>query len=175
MTRAPHTDLDMRAMQNNSTRRIPCWILAIAVFSCLAYQPPAEAGSVAKFTGRAAIARIFQKDLKNHAAAQVKPLPQARTVHRYTASARAAQEKSSGLAADTHMTSLARPGRPLSPANAQRRYGLPSLPQVRETIHLPRGTPVRHTKVVAGEPGVGEITSPRPIPAEHIRRVIRLP
>ncbi|MEW8054177.1 MAG: hypothetical protein AB2796_02585 [Candidatus Thiodiazotropha sp.] len=120
------------------------------------------------------MARLFARDLKNHAATMAKPLARARTVHRYTSFVRGRGEKASGLSPNTHMTVRARPGRPMSPENAQRRYGLAYRPRVRETIVLPKGFPVRHNKVVGGAPGVGELTSPKPVPATNIRRSVSL-
>lgn len=135
---------------------------------------PVEAGGLGKSVGRAAMARVFKRDLKHHAATAVKPLTRSRMVHRYTTRVRGQREVTSGLAPNTHMTVRARPGRPLSPGTAQRRYGLASPPNVRETIQLPKGFPVRHNKVVGGAPGVGEITSPRAIPPSSIRRTVPL-
>lgn len=133
-----------------------------------------EAGSLGKATGRAAMARIFKQDLKNHATTVAKPLVRSRSVHRYTTHQRGDREIKTGLLPDTHMTVRARPGRPPKPATAQRRYGLAYPPEVRETIYLPKGFPVRHNKALGGAPGVGELTSPRAIPPGNIRRTIPL-
>jgi hypothetical protein len=148
-------------------------LLALSLALGLGLSPALEAGSLGKVIARSAIKKILRRDLARDAATVAKPLAKPRTVYRYTSGTRAAREAQQGLAPDSHMTSVARPGRPLSAEAAQRRYGLPSKPEVRETLRL-EGQPVRHNKVLGGERGYGEITSPEKIPSESIRRIVPL-
>ncbi|MBM4305189.1 MAG: hypothetical protein FJ115_00045 [Deltaproteobacteria bacterium] len=117
---------------------------------------------------------ILRRDLMRDKATKVRALAAERRVFRYTSQDRAKQEIRKGIMPQSHMTSRASRGRPLSPEKAQRRYGLPTPPQVRETIHLPKGQPVRMNKSLGGSPGVGEITSTKPIPPKAIEKVIPL-
>lgn len=96
------------------------------------------------------------------------------TLFRYTTRERAREELKKGLAPGTHMTAPGGPGRPLSSATARRRYGLPRNPQVRETIRLPAGTPVRSARVLGGKPGYGETVAVQRLHPKVIRRVISL-
>jgi hypothetical protein len=66
----------------------------------------------------------------------------------------------------------AHPGPRLGPEQARKRYGLPGQPEVRETIRLPKGHPVRRNKALGGGPGQEEWTSPRRVPPEAIRKVV---
>jgi len=93
----------------------------------------------------------------------------------YTTEARAAREVQQGVKPGTHMTPNAPVGRPLTPGHAQQRYGLENKPEVRMTIDLAKGLPVRPNKALAGAAGRGELTSPQALPPQAIRRVIKLP
>jgi hypothetical protein len=130
----------------------------------------AEGGSLAraafreatKSTSRAfrgAAAKTLRRDLLRDRATRVRLISRNRTVFRYTTKAQARRELRKGVLPGRHMTSRATPGRPLSPGQAQRRYGLPRRSQVRETIRLPRGQPVRFNRAVGGVPGMGTTTS----------------
>jgi hypothetical protein len=55
-----------------------------------------------------------------------------------------------------------------------RRYGLPRKPEVRERIRLPKGQRVRHNKVVGGERGAAELTSPKRVLSPAIKKVVPL-
>lgn len=72
------------------------------------------------------------------------------------------------------MTSRVTVGRPLGRTSASRRYGLRLKPQVRETIILRKGQPVKFNRVFGGAPGVGELTSTKQVSPLAIRKVIRL-
>lgn len=134
--------------------------------------PDAQAGSLGKIFTRTAIKKLLKRDLVRDSVTAAKPL-KARTVFRYTSKTRATQEVRFGLKPGVHMTSVARPGRLLSSKVAQKRYGLPYNPQIRETLRL-QNQRVRLNKVIGGEPGYGEITSNDKIPAQAIRKVIPL-
>jgi hypothetical protein len=124
--------------------------------------------------GHTAAARMSRRDQQNHSLVRPKVLARPRTVNRYTTLSRAMRELRLGLPPNTHMTSKARPGRPLAASKAQRRYGLPNKPQVRETIQLPSGTTLRHNRAVGGNRGIGEVTSPKRVPNSAIRKVVPL-
>jgi hypothetical protein len=121
-----------------------------------------------------AVSQILRRDLARDSRLPVRRLEEPRTVHRYTTAAQARRELRQGLRPGTHTTSNARRGRPPAADTARRRYGLPRQPQVRETIRLPAGTPVRAGKVIGGKPGVGELVLRRPLGPKAILRVIRL-
>ena len=148
-------------------------LLALLLAVGLGLSPPLEAGGLGKILARSAMKKILRQDLARDAATAAKRLAKPRTVYRYTSQGRAAQEAQKGLAAGSHMTSAGGPGRPLSAEAAQRRYGLPSKPEVRETVRL-QDQVVRHNKVLGGERGYGEITSPKKIAPESIRRIVPL-
>jgi hypothetical protein len=54
------------------------------------------------------------------------------------------------------------------------RYGLPAKPQIRETIRIPKGTPLRFNRVIAGGRGVGELTSPKRMASKAIVKTVPL-
>jgi len=148
-------------------------ILSLLVFG-LALPPDAEAWSLGAGAGRAAMRRILRQDWLRDSGTAARALSRPRTVHRYLSRERAALEAREGIAPGRHMTATARPGRPLSAENAQRRYGLPETPEVRQTLRLPAGFPARSNKALGGAPGYGEITSPRALPPAAIRRNVPL-
>jgi hypothetical protein len=160
-------------------------------FSILLFASAAESGPFAKAVQSAAhrshqratkavanaptsIAATYAADRLRDSATPITKLERARTVHRYTNADAAKAAAESGFAPHTHFTSHAKPGRPLSPANAQRRFGLSAAPDTRITVRLPAGQNVRHNRVLAGEPGVGEITSTTPMPTNAVVRTVRL-
>ena len=131
------------------------------------------AKSVSKAVNKG-LAQKLRRDLVRDRKTPARLLQRDRQVFRYTTKAQARREIRSGLRPGTHMTSRATAGRPLSSSSAQRRYGVPKRPQVRETIHLQKGVPVRSNRVVAGKPGIGETTSPKRIPAKSIQKIVSL-
>lgn len=146
-------------------------LLAIAI------PPAAEASLLGKAVAHGVatrLAKVLRGDWLRDRVTRVRPLPKGRTVFRYTTRAQARQELRQGILPGRHLTARGTPGRPLSGVLAQRRYGLPQPPAVRETLRLPKGQFVRPNKVLGGAPGVGEITSPRRIPPTAITRVIPL-
>jgi hypothetical protein len=132
-------------------------------------------GNAGNPAAKSAWSQIYKHDAARHAATPAKPSAAPRTVHRYTTSKQGTRETKQGLKPDTHMTPAATPGRPLTAGHAQQRYGIETKPEVRMTIELPKGFPVRHNKALAGEPGRGELTSPQALPPDAIKRVVRLP
>lgn len=132
------------------------------------------AARVAERKAEQRAAQILRKDIWNHNHTQVRPLPESRTVHRYTTSSQATRELKTGIPPGDHITSGAHPGRPPSPDAARQRFGLSRSPEVRETVVLPKGFPVRHNKVPGGQPGTGEITSPKRVPSAAVKRVTPL-
>ena len=125
-------------------------------------------------TANKGLAQKLRRDLLRDRKTPVRVLRHDRHVFRYATKAQARREIRSGLWPGTHMTSRATAGRPLSSSTAQRRFGIPKRPQVRETIHLQKGVPVRSNRVVAGKPGIGETTSPKRIPGQSIEKVVSL-
>lgn len=165
------------------------WKMVVYVAVVLTMLPAtsnsAEAGPLGKIVGRSAaraaarraaprMARALAKDLVNHRNAPVGKLAAPRTVFRYTTRGLAAKDAAKGIAPFRHLTSRGGPGRPLSAANAAKRYGLPRRPDVRETIRLGRGQTVILNKAQAGRRGVGEAVSPRRIDRSAIKRVVVL-
>jgi hypothetical protein len=144
-------------------------LLAVGM-SILVLPSPAHARSKLSAVGSALSSKLA-RDVQRDAATKALPLARPRMVHRYTTIERARHESRHGIPPSTHMTSKARPGRPLSSESAKNRFGLPRVPNVRETIRLPRGTLVRPNKVLGGQPGFGELTSPRRIPPGAIVRL----
>lgn len=143
---------------------------ALLVAGTLAPPDTAQAGGL----GKAIMGRVLKRDSARDAATKAQTLAKPRNVHRYTSRERAAGESREGIAAGSHLTSKAHRGRPLSAEAAQRRFGLPSRPEVRETVRLPAGHPVRHNKALGGAPGYGEITSPKPLPKGSVTKVVPL-
>jgi len=131
--------------------------------------------AVARAASRRAMrARLLKLDALRHRV-PVRPLLRPRTVHRYTTMTRAQGELRHGIVPGSHMTALARRGRPMSAQQAKQYYGLLGKPSVRETIQLPKGFPVRHSHATNAARGVRELTSPKRVPPEAIKRVVPLP
>lgn len=116
----------------------------------------------------------LRKDAARDAGTRAVPLPESRSVFRYVTLRRANRELRLGVAPGSHMTSRANSGRALSAPRALQRFGLPETPQVRETLRIGKGLPVRSNKVVGGSPGLGELTSPKRVPGTAIVRVTPL-
>jgi hypothetical protein len=115
---------------------------------------------------------VTRRDLLIHNSTRPAPITNPREVFRFTTRERAFTELRQGIAPNRHMTTHSSPGRPLSAESAMRRYGLPAKPDVRETIVIPSRQPIRSNKVVGGAPGVGEVTSPKLLPPEAIKKIV---
>jgi hypothetical protein len=72
------------------------------------------------------------------------------------------------------MTARGGSGRPMTPDHAKQRWGLPKAPDVRETIRLPKRTPVQPHKALGGDRGVGTLTSPKRLPPSVTKDVTPL-
>ncbi len=129
--------------------------------------------SEAKAAERATV-RAFSKDAARDASTAAKRLSRPKTVFRYVPAKTAKHEMGLGIPARTHMTAVGGPGRPMGAGKAMGRYGLNRRPGVRETVRLPKRFPVRFNRAVLGEPGVGELTSPKRIPGKAIVKAVRL-
>lgn len=127
--------------------------------------------STRRLWGRSAT-QVLRRDIARDSAIKARALARSRTVFRYTSKAQAGSELRRGILPGRHMTSHGGPGRPLSRIAAQKRYGLRRPPQVRETISLPKGVPVRSAKALGGRPGVGEITSTKRLSPTAITKVV---
>jgi len=132
------------------------------------------AKSVARSARRKSLRSVLRRDLARHRRAVIRPARRARRVFRYTGRHQAQSEVRRGIGRGRHMTSRAHRGRPLGARRAMRRYGLPKKPQVRETVRIPKGHPIRVGKALGGARGVGELTSPKRIPPSAIERVVPL-
>jgi hypothetical protein len=131
------------------------------------------ARSAARVFRRAPVAKILRRDLQLHRLTPLRPLPRPRRVFRYTSWAQSRQEVRKGILRGSHMTARARPGRPLTAAQAQQHFALPRKPRVRMTIQLPQGLPVRINRV-SGAPRRWELTAGKRIPQTAIKKVVRL-
>jgi len=140
-------------------------------FACGAPLGRAVARAASRRLSRAQILRL---DAMRHRV-PVRPLPQTRTVHRYTTRTLAQQEMRRGIPPGRHMTAMARRGRPMSGQYAKKYYGLLRKPSARETIQLPKGYPVRHSHATNAARGVRELTSPQRVPSQAIKKVVPLP
>jgi hypothetical protein len=149
-------------------------LLSVALIAVILMVPAAEAGGLGKAFARAAMGKVLKRDLMRDAATAARPLAKSRKVFRYTTRKQSVREARHGLAPDRHMTARTVRGRPLSPETAQRRYGLPNKPEVRETWKLRSGTPVRSNKALGGTPGTGELTSPRRLSPKDLEKTVPL-
>jgi hypothetical protein len=149
-------------------------VLALVIGLGATLAPPADARGMSRAWSRA-MAAVLKRDAARDAATAAKPLAQPRTVWRYTSKAQAERELQRGVPAGGHLTAGTTAGRLPSPERAQARYGLPARPEVRETVRLPAGHPVRSNKTLCGDPGVGEITSTHRLPPATIHKVQPLP
>jgi hypothetical protein len=165
--------------------KIRKYLLGGLLMMSLALPTGGEAGSVAKAAAHGATrsvtkawrdvaAKTLRRDFLRDRATRVHSLAGNRTVFRYTTRVQARQELQKGIRPGSHMTVRATAGRPLSPAQARRRYGLPQKPEVRETVRLPKGQPVRQNRVIGGAVGVGEVTSTKRMPQGAIEKVVPL-
>lgn len=134
----------------------------------------AERAAAVRVEREAAMRKALAKDLARDSATPPKPLTADRRVFRYTSTQQAKRELKDGIGPGTHMTARASPGRPPLAGTVQRQLGLPKAPEVRLTVRLTRGTPVRHNKALVGEPGRGEITAPALVRATNIEKVTPL-
>ncbi len=149
--------------------------VVVALFGVAVPAGSAEARTPVREAASRAWGRIFARDAARDAAIAARPLPRPQRVWRYTDQASAERAAVRGLPPSSHMTAGTTPGRLPSPATAQARYGLARPPEVRMTVELPRGLPVRRAKALAGAPGVGEVTSPSRVPPQSVVRIDRLP
>lgn len=121
---------------------------------------------------RSRLRNVTRLDLLNHERSRIISAPTSRQVFRFTTRARALRETKLGVGPGRHMSANAGPGRPLSAQSAKRRFGLPQKPEVRETIRIPRGQPIRLSPVAGGLPGVREITSPKRLPPAAVIKLV---
>jgi hypothetical protein len=149
-------------------------LLTLIVVVVGAFPTHSEAGGLGKMFGRALFKQMAKREAARDAATLVKPLSKPRYVYRYASNERAIKEANIGLGKNRHTTSGIASGRPLSAAEAQRRYGLPTKPEVRSTWYLPKETLVRMNKVMYGKPGYGEITPSKRIEPKGLKEIIQL-
>lgn len=157
----------------NTTMHFAARLLALLI-GCVAAQI-ACAGPTTRLASQAVAKKLLARDLARDAITTAKALPASRTVQRFTTLQQAKREARVGLPPGTHMTPGLRRGRPLSGEGAARRYGLLRQPTARETIVLPKGTPIRVNKALGGKAGVGELTSPRRVASAAVVRIDKVP
>lgn len=135
---------------------------------------PAWAKETAAARADAATKGAYARDAARDRSSKVKTNGRDRTVYRYTTKEQAEREKRQGIAPNSHMAP-GNPGRPLSKQQATTKYGIrEGHAEVRETIRLPKGQPVKNNKTIGGQPGVGELTSPKPVGPERISNTVQL-
>lgn len=156
----------------NMNRR--SFLLGLFTLPLVLTAPEAEAGQASRRITSRAWRRLFARDAARDAATKTAPLVKPKNVWRYTSNTEASKAAKSGLPAGRHMTSGVTPGRAPGADATRRRYGLQQKPDVRMTIQLPAGQPLRSNKVLGGARGVGEITSSKALPPSAIRRVVPL-
>jgi hypothetical protein len=120
-------------------------------------------------------ASVMARDLARDNASRITRLPAERRVYRYATESQARAFEGKGFPPRTHFTASEGPGRPLSGAAAQERYGLPYSPDRRLSVTLPEGTALKSNKVVGGAPGYGEIRIERGLPPDRITSESVLP
>jgi hypothetical protein len=160
------------------------WLTSVLIV-LLGVVRPTEArgqGTIARAAAKSAaqsvkrnIARTLRLDRVRDARTPVVRLTRPRTSFRFLPARRAQAETRLGILRNSHLTSRATPGRPLSASAARARYGLPVAPTRRLTVDLPAGTPVRFNKVLRGGRGIGEITLAAPLGTRAIRKAVPLP
>ena len=158
------------------------WVKSLAMLVALMIALPAAAGvagSIARGAAAAMHKRIGSKAfLKSEAArdasTSVRRLDAPATVYRYASGIHAAGEARNGIAPGRHMTGVGENSKMLNADRASRRYGI-ARPEVRETIVLPRGFPVRQSRVWSGARNATELTSPRRVPPGAIRKIKAVP
>jgi hypothetical protein len=153
-------------------------LVALLISSCAipmnATRPRFRWSQPSGSTKSVAMNKILRRDATRDASTRSVRLTQTRSVARYTTGTRARLEARGGIAAGSHFTARLRRGRPMSATNARRSLGLPHKPAVRESVVLPKGTPVRFNKAIGGRPGRGEITIVRRLPSTNIRSLMQL-
>jgi hypothetical protein len=103
-----------------------------------------------------------------------RPLKAPVTVRKYTTIGRAFAALRKGLRAGVHFTAPVRAGRLPGGATAMKQYGLQRRPTAAIKVRLPKGTWVRRSKVIAGQPGRGELTTLRSTPPAAIKKAARI-
>ena len=146
-------------------------LMAILLGLGLWLSPPLAIASPASSAAKAATKRILARDAARDAATAARPLERSQNLSRYTSRQQAEREAAHGLESGRHLTGSPETGRPLSAKSAQKRYGLPEKPEMRETWHVESGTPVRRNPAMNGTGGATEITIPQALPNKNLVRV----
>ncbi len=128
----------------------------------------------ANMTSAADISRDFARDAKRDAQTKAHSNPKDKFVYRYTSKEQAKKETVRGIAPGTHMSSNAPAGRTLSKQGAKERFGLKTIPDVREKILLKKGSSIKTNKTISGKAGVGETVAASRIGKDKIVDVKRL-
>ena len=152
-------------------KRTAIFSVVSAMLCVLLVTLSAGCGRVSERVGRSAAKRaasVLGRDLARDTASRTVRLGREIRVFKYMTEGDKAVAQRFGFQPRTHFTPSAKPGRPLSGVAAQKRYGLPSRPDERLTVAIPKGTPVKPNKVIGGAPGYGELRIERPLPPESI-------
>ncbi|MCI0668058.1 MAG: hypothetical protein L0Y43_08395 [Methylococcaceae bacterium] len=125
------------------------WSIAPISALMMGQPPEAHAGGKKAVISRA-MSRILARDAARDAArmAKAKALQQSTQMWRYTSRAQ---------------------------SEFSLKHGLPTRPEVRMTVQLPRGQQLIRNKVIVGAPGQGEIVIKDTLPAGAIRNIKPLP
>lgn len=146
------------------------------LLACLVSVPlSVEAKGLGGVVGKAAIGRLLTREAARDAATPAVAAAHGHQLMRYTTRVQARADAKAGLESGRHLTGATEGKVPLSAQAAQKHYGIPVAPQVREVWSVPKGWPERLNKVWRGDRDAMEITSPKPLPPSRLVRVEKLP
>ena len=122
-------------------------------------------------TDKKAVSSILHRDKVRDMATTPKPLEKDTKVRRFVRNKKDLQKD---IPANSHTTAPIRPGRFPSAERAQKQYGLPEKPRYVGVIDLEKKRLERRNKVVGGEPGRGEMTSPQKVNKNQVEKIVKL-
>jgi hypothetical protein len=169
-------------MWNRIVRRV---VATLAIVVLVAFASEVEAGPLGKALMRGAarsskgsmsakLKAALAADARRDALRRPVPLLKTRNFFRYATAKGSASERRLGIPARRHLTSDARPGRPLRGAHATKDYATVAPVRIRELVQVQKGTLVKPGKVMGGAPGKGEFRTVRRLPPSAIKRVVKL-
>jgi hypothetical protein len=156
-------------------KRNPFVIAGLTICLLFPYGGAYAGGKSAKVLADSVMRRIFFRDAARDALLPMTRIAKPRRVWRYTDKEGAKKALTKGLPKGVHTSVGISRGRALTSENARKRFGLAKRPDVRMTIELPGGHPVRRGKVIGGAPGVGEFTLGKPISPSAIKGMSPVP
>jgi hypothetical protein len=160
-------------------------VTAMAMVILMAIAGQVEAGPLGKALTRGAarsakrsmsakLRAALAADARRDALRRPVPLLKTRSFFRNVTPKTAATERRLGIPAGRHLTSDARPGRPLLAKRATKVYGTVHPVGRRELVQVKKGTLVKPGKVLGGAPGKGEFRTVRRLPPSAIKKVVKL-